>query len=86
MDRDLILLGETCNAAWQASCLDRDEGQADSTAARLGPPPADIASLETEQVTPTDDMELLTDIDRVRLIAALGMGEAQTGRPRRSCR
>lgn len=57
-----------------------------STAARLGPPPADIASLETEQVTPTDDMELLTDIDRVRLIAALGMGEAQTGRPRRSCR
>ena len=42
----------------------------------LGLSPASSAVLQTEQLTPqarTDDMELLTDMDRVRLVAGLGL-------------
>ena len=42
-------------------------------AGRLGLPLPSIVSLETERVTPTDGMELLTDMDRVRLVAGLGL-------------
>ena len=45
----------------------------DPIAASLGLPPAHCASLQTEQVTPTGGMELLTDMDRVRLVAGLGL-------------